>query len=518
MQNKAEIKDVLRQLGSSKMGSVAYDTAWVARTVELGEPMGEEALEWLRENQLANGCWGSQSITYYHDRAICTLAATISLSQWGNKQDKKRIERARLGLETALNSLHVDISGATVGFEMLAPVLIEEAFQTGTIHRKEDLSLSVTPPYKKYHGDGRRRVDMLIEHYKNGRKKLASLPDGFVNRNFTMAFSAEMMGAELIHLLDVENLQEENGSLGCSPSATAYFALNVKHGDDAALAYLRNLTSRESSCQKGGFPVVAPFDLFEITWALWNLALPEQLDQEIAELCKPYLNVLNNAWDNKKGFGFSVEYSPTDGDDTGMAYDVLKRYGYDVDINALLRYKRNDHFHCYETEADPSMSANIHALGAIKQADIPASDPIVQNIISFLNEKQLCDAFWDDKWHASPYYATSHAIIVGAGYLPDESLQSAANWIISTQRSDGSWGYYSASTAEETSYALQALLIWKRNGGNTPKENIKKGLQWLEEHSAPPYQPLWICKTLYAPELIIRSTISSALLLGEELV
>jgi hypothetical protein len=85
-----------------------------------------------------------------------------------------------------------------------------------------------------------------------------------INRNMTMAFSAEMAGVDGQHMLDVENLQESNGSVGVSPSATAYFATYIKKGDTASLKYLRDTIKPD-----GGMPNVAPFDVFEIAWALW---------------------------------------------------------------------------------------------------------------------------------------------------------------------------------------------------------------------------------------------------------
>ena len=84
-----------------------------------------------------------------------------------------------------------------------------------------------------------------------------------------------------------------------------------------------------------------------------------------------------------------------------------------------------------------------------------------------------------------------------------------------TQKEDGSWGFYK-STAEETAYSLQALCVWKRNGGNVPRGQIKRGLAWLEEHAEPSYEPLWIGKALYAPRLVVRATILSAIALARE--
>ena len=82
---------------------------------------------------------------------------------------------------------------------------------------------------------------------------------------------------------------QANGSVGHSPSATAYFATYIKKGDEASLNYLRN-----SRNQDGGMPNVAPFDVFEIAWTLWNLSLIPNLEH--TEKLKPHLELLSKAW------------------------------------------------------------------------------------------------------------------------------------------------------------------------------------------------------------------------------
>jgi hypothetical protein len=124
--------------------------------------------------------------------------------------------------------------------------------------------------------------------------------------------------------------------------------------------------------------------------------------------------------------------------------------------------------------------------------------------------------FWFDKWHVSPYYPTSHAIIACAGFC-NELVTDAISWIVSTQNDDGSWGYY-MPTAEETAYCLQALMTWKQCGQPVPSNVLRQGVEWLSGHMTPPYPPLWIGKCLYTPVLIVRATILSTLLrVSEEL-
>lgn len=519
MQHKTEIKKLIQELGSSRIYSSAYDTSWIAQLAKFDEPMGFKALDWLRENQLPDGSWGNDHVAYGHDRVVCTLASMVSLARWGKESDKKHIERARIGLDVAMNRLVTDIAGATVGFEMLVPDLLETAYELGAINRKEDLNRVRAYPVAHYYDNndetGRRQSDIVYQRLRDGKaRKLAALPNGLINRWVTLAFSAEMAGERETHLIDADNIQEANGSVACSPSATAYYALNINPAEEQALTYLRNIAGRNWR-NDGGIPEIAPFDAFEIGWSLWNLALPESLDDELLTLTQPHLDFLGNAWTPGKGVGFSAFYTPKDGDDTCLLHETLNRYGRELDIEAVLSYEKDNHFRCYDLESDASVGVNIHVLGTLRQAGLPVKHPSVQKVINYIQTKKLIDTYWVDKWHISPYYVTAHAIIACAGYA-DDVVRNAIDWIVETQKTDGSWGYY-IPTAEETAQSLQALLIWRRHGGAVPMDTLKKGLDWLAAHTEPPYTSLWISKSLYTPELIVRSSILSALMLGVDI-
>lgn len=489
-----DVCDLLNVVGSGHMSSLAYDTAWVARLGEIDWHLSNKALNWLCEHQLMDGSWGAEQPFYYHDRIISTLAAMIALTYRGRRgHDKTQIEKGLLALERitggATQGLQADPNGATVGFEMIIPTLVAEAERLGIV---------------------KQQGNRILGRMKNLRdKKMAKLAGIKINRYFTPAFSVEMAGTDGQNILDIDNLQEKNGSVANSPSATAYYISHVKLAEKTALKYLEDIVD-----EKGGAPFAAPFDIFERAWVLWNLVITEHSNQEIEQYCEPHVEYLHKAWRAGKGVGFSVTYSPTDCDDTSLVFDILTRYKRNVDLEAILSYEEESYFRCYPLEANSSVSVNIHVLGALKQAGFDKEHPSVKKIITYLRLNRQDEQYWQDKWHISPYYPTSHAVISCEDY--DNALcDGAINWILKTQKADGSWGAYETSTAEETAYCLQALQLWNKHKGRIPKEKIDLGVLWLQNNLDKPYPPLWIGKVLYCPRYVTQSVIYSALLMAQ---
>jgi halimadienyl-diphosphate synthase len=247
---------------------------------------------------------------------------------------------------------------------------------------------------------------------------------------------------------------------------------------------------------------------------LWNLKLIPDLDEESIKLCKPHLDNLQKHWDPKGGLAHAIKYTPKDSDDSALTFEMLSLFGREVDIQGVLSYEEDEYFRCFALEANQSISANIHVLGALRAGGFEQKHPSVQKILKFLKANRNRDYSWFDKWHASPYYATSHVIIAAHGY-DREMCESAVEWITKTQNSTGSWGFY-RPTAEETAYAIQALCIWKLAGCKVQDAVIELGLNWLVHHSQPPYTPLWIGKALYCPEYVVQATILSAIQLARK--
>jgi len=179
----------------------------------------------------------------------------------------------------------------------------------------------------------------------------------------------------------------------------------------------------------------------------------------------------------------------------------------------VLTYEEKNHFRCFDLEVNPSISANIHVLGALTQAGLDKNNSSVQKVLIFLEQARGQNPFWVDKWHSSPYYATAHAVIACAG-MADEFVNESVEWLIETQEPDGSWGTY-FPTAEETAYAIQALWVWNEKSARVPQSIFRKGAQWLYEHMDEAYPPLWIGKCLYSPKLVVRSAVISAFTLAQ---
>lgn len=488
------VQQLLQELGTGKMSNLAYDTAWIARLGEIDRDLSNPALEWLCENQLPDGSWGAKKPFYYHDRVVSTLAAMIALTHRGQRiRDKWQIEKGLLALEKitsgATRGLHADSNGATVGFEMIVPTLIHEAEELGII--------------KKQGGK-------ILGRMKDIRKKKISMLKGIkINKNVTMAFSAEMAGNDSQHTLDIDNLQELNGSIGNSPSATAYFANAIKPGNKASLEYLHKFID-----SSGGAPGLIPFEAFEANWVLWNLSLVDSswhksIDREFQNA----FDILRKAWKPGKGIGLSREFSVPDGDDTLISYELFSRFGTNFDIRTVLAFEGSNNFFAYPYEAHSSPSLNIHALRTLQKAGFKKDSPNIKKIINYLKKAKSSKGYWLDKWNLSPYYSTAHAIIACAGFA-DELVTQSVDWMIQSQNDNGSWGYQFA-TAEETAYGIQALTIWNEYCGRIPSKVIKKAVIWLKDHSEPPYPPLWLGKGLYTPDLIVQSAILSALALAQ---
>jgi hypothetical protein len=97
-----------------------------------------------------------------------------------------------------------------------------------------------------------------------------------------------------------------------------------------------------------------------------------------------HLDFLQNAWVPGSGAGFAANYAPKDGDETSLVYEVLNSFDRKVDTEAVLSYEEPYYFRCFALESNPSVSATVHVLSALRQGGFEVSHPAIEKIITFL--------------------------------------------------------------------------------------------------------------------------------------
>lgn len=369
------------------------------------------------------------------------------------------------------------------GFELLLPALLDEA-------RARDLPL----PYERFMGIIAQR-DAKIGHVP---------PRLVYNVATPLLHSLEYLG----HRLDVEAARArmcDNGSFANSPSATAFFLTRTR--DERANEYLTLLLRNRGD---GSLPTVHPFEVFEIAWVLYNLGRAQQRPREAQPLVRYLAQALTD-----DGVGVSREGLRPDVDDTALTLSVLHGYGYPISAGPLRPFEGVNFFFTFPLERDPSVTANAHVLEVLQMVPpFPRQHVIQQKVIKYLRDARVDGDHWVDKWHGSPFYATAHAVFALITTAPD-LCEPAFAWFKKSQRPDGSWGAFDRGTAEETAYAVQALLLAPEAVRSGLGDSLRRAARYLNEFGDEPVTPMWIGKTLYGPTQVVRSAVLSAQILLE---
>lgn len=475
-----------------RLGPSPYDIAWMAR-VPAGsgdDARWPELIGWLVEHQWLDGSWGG-AIRYYHDRILCTLAAIIALKERGvGKLAEQAIRRGERYIWHNLHRLRHDPK-ELVGFELIFPSLLTQA-------RILDLDV---PTHTC--GYGRIRAE-----------KLRLLPTELLYTPGTSTlFSLEFLDTRG----DPDRLcqlQGPNGAIANSPATTAYFVLQGSGNNQQALEYLEKVKTLAT-----GIPAFYPFRTFEIAWVLEHLAfggLPLDMLIETSTWRDLQASL------SEEGVSMDPAFGINDGDTTAVALHALALGGQPVDPLILRHFEepRLRTFRTFDFERNASASTNAHALAALSaMPGYPDRQEVSDSVMALLLADRVFDTYWVDKWHASPYYATSHVLITLIGLhepLLAECL-SSIEWMLHTQRDDGSWGYFDRGTVEETAYAVLALLHYHRQVKAVDLRILKKGASFLYADEMDDVCPdLWIAKSLFAPGNVIRAAILGAINLYQD--
>ena len=476
------VADLLGSLGRGDLSAAAYDTAFAARVREVNDRNAlayPQTLSWLLRNQNPDGSYGT-TLPVPKERLIATLGAVLALADLPVALQDGPAHRARL---RALTYLHEgtgkwQTGPDTAGFELILPALLAEA-------KARDLPI----PYERFLGVIAQRD-----------AKLGHIPSRLIyNVDTPLLHSLEYLGRDL----DVEAIRNRiapNGSLANSPSATAFF---LQHGEDErAREYLSLLARRRGD---GGFPVCDPFEVFELAWVLYNLARAGYRPQA----AMPHLRYLASAL-TEDGVGISRQGLRADGDDTALTLMVLHQYGYPISMGPLRSFEGVNFFMTFPLERDPSVATNAHALEALQASPQFSRQHLVQQkVIKFLRDVRVDGDHWVDKWHSSPFYATAHAVFALLAPAPD-LCRPALKWLQDSQRSDGSWGWSSEGTAEETACVVQAWLAAPAHLKEGLRVDLSGAERFLEDAEGSAMSPQWIGKSLYMPVNVVRSAVLSA--------
>ncbi|WP_330177313.1 prenyltransferase [Streptomyces sp. NBC_01498] len=294
--------------------------------------------------------------------------------------------------------------------------------------------------------------------------------------------------------------------LGSSPAATAARAAALSREPAPETVTALAAVSRRYA---GSFPEAAPIVVFERLWVAAALA-GAQLPAAGLPTVRQWATDLYDPRGVRGAPGLM-----TDADDTAMAVLVSSLVGLEHSPDPLDLFHNGTHYDCYVGEDTGSVTANAHALQALGgyQRRHPGTrhlhGPRTAGVRDWLVGRQLPEGPWPDKWHASPYYATTRCVSALTRYGADHAsgaVEAAVAWTVDTQRDDGSWGVW-GGTAEETAYAAQILLA---AAGPRPEREraLRRAETYLNDGAGDGHHPaLWHDKTLYAPGAMIEAEI-----------
>lgn len=134
-------------------------------------------------------------------------------------------------------------------------------------------------------------------------------------------------------------------------------------------------------------------------------------------------------------------------------------------------------------------------LDALSRYGIAPSHPAVRKGVDYLLRTQEADGSWYGRWGVDYIYGTFLALkgLKAAGVSDREApVLRGGEWLRSIQNADGGWGescqsydknaFVSApSTASQTAWAVMGLLA----GGDTTSESVRKGVEYLVRTQRP---------------------------------
>ncbi len=491
-----ELRCVINDVGwdGGLINPSVYDTAQRLRLAPAVDSL-ELTLTWLMQQQKADGGWGDPVMVAYRD--IPTIAAILALHQYAEFPGATEAVQAGLAFlkKHAYYWDSKNLDSLPVAAELIVPRLLNECHATG-------LSVPLEP-YTEL---------ILLENQK--RQKLQQMLVQHPPQTGTPTlYCWEVWGTDP----DPE-LIDQLGSCGTSPAATAAWLRtavskpNLATVSDKVLDFLNQSAAMTRTGVPGVIPTVWPIEGFESYWSLEALLLTgllhhPALKEVVLRQAKAIANMMQ-----PQGWGFSTQFVP-DADDTATAMAVLYATGLSVDISLLKKYEKDGVFVTFAGERNPSVSATARGIRVLAMMGETPSQTSIKTLLSF----RSAEGRWRCKWHSSWLYTTLQCLLafLQAGYNQD--LDTTISAYLSFQNPDGGWGEGGRSTAEETAYAIIALLnleYFKLLSKNH-ETALQRGFCWLLKHYNPckfSQEVFYISKELYGGYRLNHAYILSAML------
>lgn len=224
-----------------------------------------------------------------------------------------------------------------------------------------------------------------------------------------------------------------SGAVGASPAATAAWLGGPEPGP--ALDYL-NAVARP-----GPVPCASPITVFERAWVLGILVragvpvgAPEPVLTELRAAVGP-------------AGAATAPGLPADADTTAVTLYALARLGRAPGVAPLAGFDTGRHFCTWPGEDGASLTTNAHVLDALgEQPSAPGVTGARRRVTEWLLGRQEPDGRWEDRWHASPYYATYAVLLALADHAPDGAARAAVErgvpgcWTRSARTAPGDGG------------------------------------------------------------------------------
>ncbi len=485
--------DLYTELGDlGFISAEAYSTAWVALVPDanhMSRPAWPQALAYLRAHQLEDGGWGDPHVYYAHERMLSTLAALYALLTWKEPEDDDRIARGLMALQQYVNHF-TDEPNEPIGFEMLLPALLA---------RLAPYNLALPPEiWSEEIQKATTRKMLLIGKLEVDYGQLR-----------TWWFNLEMLTDDRLVQID-ERILNNYGSVAGSLAATAAYVRALRlHGRDSAraAAYLEHVLHLGPD---GGVGVCWPIEAFELTWMLDGFVRAgfDPCSPTLAPLTKQ----LHRCWQTSPvGLSWSQAFPLNNVDDTATGYRVLCQAGFEPGHDILTSYWDTTHFLTYYDELTPSVSANVHALTALRyNLSYPMHRQLAIKVTEWLRQQMDQYQQLNDKWHVSPLYVTAHAITAFMGW-DDDMARRCIHYILEQQNESGGWGSGYDANLEETSHAVLGLFQAWEGGFLKDDLPLRRAVVYFKKHQRQqPVERLWIGKTLYRPVGVTMGTIKAA--------